>query len=69
MNQQKQYNRSSIYKGVSWHGIRNKWSVYIKINKTKIYMGLCTDEIIAALRYDAAACYYFGEFARLNFPL
>jgi len=65
-NRQKQMGTSSVYKGVSWHKNRGKWSAYITVDDERMYLGLCNDEITAARRYDMAALFFFGEFARLN---
>jgi hypothetical protein len=60
---------SSRYKGVSWHRCGGKWRAYIVVNYHQINLGLFGDEEGAARAYDAAAIEYFGEFARLNFPV
>lgn len=61
--------KSSIYKGVSWQMLVGKWKVQIRVNGKLIYLGLFTDELAAAKRYDEAAIKYHGEFAQLNFPV
>lgn len=57
---------TSRFKGVSWHAQRNKWAVYIQVDRKSIYLGLFTDEIEAARAYNRAALEYIGEYARLN---
>lgn len=59
---------SSPYLGVSCSKISGKYIAAIRGNSKSICLGIFDDEIIAARRYDAAANYYFGEFANLNFP-
>jgi hypothetical protein len=59
---------SSRFKGVSWHKAARKWTAQIKGEDRQYYLGCFSDEIEAALAYDAAARVAFGEFARLNFP-
>ena len=54
---------SSQYKGVSWDAKRKLWRAWL--NK---HLGRFTDEVQAALAYDAAARAAFGEFALCNFP-
>lgn len=59
---------SSPYKGVSWNKNKRKWCSSIGVNRVRIHLGTFTDEIAAALAYDAAALKFFGEFSFLNFP-
>ncbi|MGA2323963.1 MAG: AP2 domain-containing protein [Sedimentisphaerales bacterium] len=67
-NRRKRKNTSSRYIGVHFDKQRNKWSVHIRHNGHKIWLGRFDDESAAARAYDAAAKKYYGEFARLNFP-
>lgn len=60
---------SSAYKGVSWRKSRRRWRSSVTVNKKSIDLGVYRNEEDAARAYDAAALLYFGEFARLNFPL
>lgn len=55
---------SSEFKGVYF--LHGKWQSEIGVNKKKIRLGRFTDEIDAALVYNDAAKFYFGEFARIN---
>ena len=66
-NRRKRKNTSSRYIGVHFDKQRNKWSVHIRYNGKKIWLGRFVNEIDAAKAYDAAAKKYYGEFARLNF--
>jgi hypothetical protein len=60
--------KSSQWKGVTWDSTRNKWRADIHVaGKTK-NLGRFTDDVQAALAYDAAAREHFGEFACCNFP-
>jgi hypothetical protein len=59
---------SSQYKGVSWSKSKGKWRAYITIERT-VHLGYFTDEVQAALAYDAAARIRFGVFSNCNFPL
>jgi hypothetical protein len=42
--------------------------VALNVHNKEIYAGLFTDIIEAAKEYDRLAKYYYGSFARLNFP-
>lgn len=48
----KRSSSTSKYKGVSWAASRNKWAVYITVDKKRIGLGRFTDEVEAAKAYD-----------------
>jgi hypothetical protein len=57
--------------GVSGVNFDKKWNQYlarIRVNGKKIYLGHFNTLLDAALAYDDAAKFWFGEFACLNFP-
>ena len=58
--------KTSKYKGVGFHYESKKWVARIRVNSKLIYLGLYSNEDIAALIYNSAAKEYFGEFAKLN---
>jgi hypothetical protein len=66
MNRRSFKNSSSIYKGVSLVKKSGKWSANIQKDGKYQHLGLFTNEIEAALAYNAAAEGLFGEFANLN---
>jgi HNH endonuclease len=57
---------TSGLKGVRWHPPSRKWCCTIVVNYKHVHLGLFDDKGLAAAIYDAAAVYYFGEFARTN---
>lgn len=59
---------TSIYKGVYFDKRCRKWLAKITESSKTRYIGLFTDEAIAAQAYDKKAKELFGEFAYLNFP-
>lgn len=59
---------TSGHKGVCWHKGVGKWHVRITINGKRLHLGYTRDRETAARLYDAAARYFFGEYARLNYP-
>lgn len=66
MNQKKQENCSSQYKGVTWNKKQEKWQVSICKNQKAKYLGLFNTEKEAALIYNKNAKEIFGEYAKLN---
>jgi len=66
-NRRKRKNTSSRYIGVHFDKQRNKWSVHIRYNGRKIWLGRFDSELDAARAYDVAAIKYFGASVRLNF--
>jgi len=58
---------TSKYKGVNFHKKSKKWVVQIQIDEKRTHLGLFTNEIEAAKKYDEAAIEHYGEFANLNF--
>jgi len=59
----------SMYKGVFWNKRASIWVSELTCNYEKKWLGCFKQEEDAARAYDAAAIKYFGEFARLNFPI
>lgn len=57
---------TSGYKGVCWHKLAKKWLVSISYNGKLHYLGLSEDKHQAALVYNVAANYLFGNYAKLN---
>jgi hypothetical protein len=68
-NVKKYPNKSSIYKGVSWHNRANKWRATIVSYDKQFYLGIFHDEVEAAKAYDNKAKELHGEFATLNFKM
>lgn len=69
------YNRPKIrakttsqYIGIYFEKRTSRWTVKIRVNGKRLWIGRFESEIEAAKAYDAAARKYHGEFARLNFP-
>lgn len=59
---------SSSFKGVSRDNQKQAWLAQISISCKHYYLGVYKNEEEAARAYDAAARFYFGEFAHPNFP-
>jgi len=57
---------SSQYKGVHWNKQTAKWVSMIGFGDKRIYLGLFTSELEAAIAYNTKASELFGEFANLN---
>ena len=57
---------SSHFKGVSWAARKKEWRVAFRWNGKHYFVGSFTNEIEAALAYNAAILPLAGEFARLN---
>lgn len=66
MNQRKQKNRSSIYKGVFFLKRTKRWGATIQINGKHKHLGYFASETEAAKAYNAKAIELFCEFANLN---
>jgi hypothetical protein len=59
---------TSQYIGIYLEKRTGRWTVKIRANGKRLWLGRFELEIEAAKAYDAAAKKYHGEFARLNFP-
>lgn len=65
-NRSLQKNNTSGYKGVVLDKRVGKWGARIKVNGKTKSLGYYTTPEEAAERYNRAASFYYGEFARLN---
>lgn len=59
---------SSKYRGVTWDTARRMWKAQIGTRESHSQLGRFSDEVEAALAYDAAARKQYGPQAQLNFP-
>jgi len=59
-------NKSSGFKGVSWHKSTGKYQARISFRKKAIWLGEFDDKFKAAAAYNLAAEKYHGIFACLN---
>ena len=59
--------KTSIYKGVYFSKVCNRWVAQIGLNWKRKYLGLYDDEKSAAIAYDKVARETFGVFANTNF--
>lgn len=57
---------TSGFKGVGFFKATSKWRAYIKVNYKFISLGHYKTKREAALAYNKAARYYFGEYAYIN---
>ncbi len=61
--------RVSTYKGVECVSYAtNRWAALIKVNGRQTRLGCYDSQEEAAMAYDSAALYFFGEYAYTNFP-
>ena len=60
--------RTSSYRGVSWHKRAKKFVACIRRDGKGVHLGFFEDEKAAAMAYDTAAKDCKGDAARLNFP-
>lgn len=60
---------TSLFKGVWFNKVRNKWYAGIAVSGKRQHLGSFTVEAYAALTYDLAAVRLFGDFALTNFPV
>lgn len=67
-NKKKQCYSTSPFKGVRKNHCGPNWSSSIRVNGVSDHLGTTATPEESARNYDRAALYYFGEFARLNFP-
>lgn len=65
-NRKKSANKTSQFKGVSWHKRAGKYRAYIKLHGKTISLGYYEDESQAARAYNIKAHELFGQYARLN---
>lgn len=56
----------SGYRGVCWSKDKKKWSVEIRKNGKKTFLGYHSDIKLAVRTYNTKAKEFFGDFARLN---
>ena len=66
-NREKSKSNTSGYKGVSFDKSRGKYEASIMKDGRKRFLGYFNDPKDAAVAYDNAAFFYFGEYARPNF--
>jgi hypothetical protein len=66
-NQRPRKDGSSQFKGASWNKRDKVWDVRLRYKGRNLYIGSFKSELEAARAYDAAARFYYGKFACVNF--
>ena len=61
--------KSSKYYGVTWNKKDKKWKLTITIEGERTYIGSYDSEEEAARKYDELVKIYYGNRAKLNFPV
>ncbi len=67
-NAKRPHDNRSGFKGVTLLRKYGTWQAQIGANGGHFYLGRFASPEEAARAYDAAARYFFGEYARVNFP-
>lgn len=67
MNHSLNKNSTTGYKGVCLDKKYDKYMAHIHPDGKMIFLGYYNNPVEAALAYDKAASFYFGEYAKLNF--
>ena len=67
MNHSLNKNSTTGFKGVCLDKRYNKYMAHIHPDRKMKFLGYYDDPVEAALAYDKAASFYFGEYANLNF--
>ena len=65
-NMKKHSDGSSVYKGIAYNKVNNKWQAQLRMHGKQQHLGCFTSEREAAEAYNAAATEHFAEFANLN---
>lgn len=66
VNSFKRKGTSSQFKGVTWDASRKKWAAQIGSKNKTYHLGRFDSEKEAAIAYNTAAKFMFGEFVRVN---
>lgn len=61
-------NTTTGYKGVCFDKSKSRYMAHIHPDGKMVFLGYYDNPKQAAMAYDNAACFYYGEYARLNFP-
>ena len=67
MNHSLNKNSTTGYKGVCFDKRYKKYMAHIHPDRKMIFLGYFDNPVEAALAYDKAASFYYGEYANLNF--
>ena len=59
-------NRTSDFIGVNFSKNSKKWIARIRVNKKSIVIGYFKDELEAAIKYNEASIFYYGDTMPLN---
>ena len=61
-------NANTTYAGVTWREHAHKWWARVRVDGKQVHLGYFNSAVDAAMAYDRANLYYFGDSDVLNFP-